>query len=85
MLLEFDVVILNLLVIDFIVFKEKVVYVVNVLSEISIEKEILYSIVLIENFVQEFGDKLLLDFEMKYILVEQIYGIVDQWYLNEVE
>lgn len=85
MLLEFDVVILNSLVIDFIVFKEKVVYVVNVLSEISIEKEILYSIVLIENFVQEFGDKLLLDFEMKYILVEQIYGIVDQWYLNEVE
>lgn len=85
MLLEFDVIILNLLVIDFIVFKEKVVYVVNVLSEISIEKEILYNIVLIENFVQEFGDKLLLDFKMKYILVEQIYGIVDQWYLNEVE
>ena len=85
MLLELDVTTLNLLVIDSAILKEKAAHAADVLSETSTENEIPLNVASTENSVQESGDEVLSDSEMKHALAEQIYGIIEQWYPNEAE
>ena len=85
MLLELDETTLNLLVTDSAALKEKAAHAANVLSETSTRKEISNSVASTEKSVQESGDKVLSDSEMKHALAKQIYGIIEQWYPNEAE
>ncbi|KAJ7378294.1 hypothetical protein OS493_023541 [Desmophyllum pertusum] len=85
MLLELDVTTLNSLLKDPEALKEKATHAANALSETNINKEIPHSLASTSNSIQECRDNTLSDSEMKPVLAEQLYNIIEEWYPGKAE
>lgn len=85
MLLELDVTTLNSLLKDPEALKEKATHAADALGETNINKGIPHSLASTSNSIQECRDNTLSDSEMKPVLAEQLYNIIEEWYPGKAE